>query len=277
MLAKHEGMNEKSLPQKAHLSSPTLCSRVTRMLRRAQNSLHSAGGDSPTYSELALWMDVAEGTVKYWLAGKGKPTAEFLIKLLERIPEAARHQILDEGCRVWPTLEHQRLRADATVLSRLKSILGQAQGLVFIQGGSDETRTFLVAALGHSFLALTQRPHQVLGLDAHEPDWFVPVPGVTYLGNTFSPALLAQTVREHWPQAKSGRAQLFLLNAIWPAVPECQKPISALTDIGMVVVAANGPIKPSLVKKLARGPLHILTLAKHPESDRSIEFTFEGV
>jgi len=63
----------------------------------------------------------------------------------------------------------------------------------FIVVGRKRRKTnFLIAALGHSFQGLIQLPRRVFGVDVHAADWFVRVPGVTYLGNIFPADRLRQ-------------------------------------------------------------------------------------
>lgn len=252
-------------------------SRVTGILRRAQALLHGGQGRSPTFFELQQWTGVAEGTIKDWFAGRGRPTAEFLVQLLERTSEASRHEVLDCAYRVCPTLDHPRLNRDRTAVSLLNTIVRRPKGLIFIQGGNDEHKTFLATAMGHSFLRLTARPHVIAGIDIHEPDWFVPVPGVVYLHNIFGHDQLREAVHAHWPRLRPNQNQLILLNGIWPVAAEFQPEIRNLTGSGCVVLTNGGPIKPSLLKKMTRDPVHILTVSKDPDNLQRISVGIEVV
>jgi hypothetical protein len=273
--AKHEGMNEKSSPQSRTPGAQSQLTRITRLLQRAQDSLHSALGASPSYSELEEWTAVPEGTIKYWYSNKGLPTAEFLLQVLERIPEKQRHDLLDSACRVYPSLEHPRLKCDHTILSRLRTIVCQSGGLVIVQGSNDESRTFMLTALGHAFLGLTASPHGLVGLDAHESDWFVPLPGVRYLDNLFQPAKLLQAARDNWPKVQARGTQLVLLNAIGVLMADFQRPIKALTARCPVIIAEAAQIKPSLLKRASHGPVHIVTVYKHPENAKGIALNID--
>lgn len=275
--AKHEGMNETSIPQSRTLGARSAVKRVTRLLQQAQDSLHSTLGTSPTNAEWAEWTGVSERTVQDWYNDKGRPTAEFVLQLLERINEKHRHDIVDSVCRVYPTLEHPRLKCDRTIISRLKTIACQPRGLVFIQGGNDESRTFLLSAIGYTFLSLTARPHRLVGLDAHEPDWFVPLPGVHYLGNLFHPAKLLQAARDNWPKLQVPETHLVVLNATGVLMADFQRQIRALTARCSVVVAEAAPVKPSLVKKVSHGPVHIVSVSMYPDNGKGIGIGIETV
>lgn len=97
--------------------------RVTRLLRRAHDSLHNARGKSPSYGELEEWTGVAGGTIKDWFANNGRPPAEFLLQMLERVSERTRHEILAQACRLCPTLDHPRLEADDDDLGMCLNLL----------------------------------------------------------------------------------------------------------------------------------------------------------
>jgi hypothetical protein len=275
--AKHDCMNENSDPQARTPEDKSQLARVTRLLHRAQDSLHSALGTPPTYEELEEWTGVAERTIKDWCNNKGRPTAEFVLQLLERIPERQRDQILASAYRLYPSLEHPRLKCDQTIVSRLKTIVRQPCGMVFIQGGDDESRTLLLTAMGHAFLGLTARPHGLAGLDAHEPDWFVPLPGVRYLRNLFQPVALLQVAKDNWPKFLASGSQLVVFNAMGVMMGDFHRQIKALTVRCPVIVADAAQVKPSVLKRASRGPIHIITVSKHPENSKGIAIALEAL
>ena len=261
-------MNKKSRLSDNPAEVPTQLHRVTRLLHRAQSCLPSAQGKAPTYAELEVWTGVAERTIKDWFNNHGRPTAEFLLQLLERIPDPQRQALLASACRVSPALASPRLNCDQTLISRLKSTVLQSHGLVYLQGGDDEDRTFVLTALGHAFLELTARPHTLTGLDAHEPDWFVPLPGVTYLGNLFPPRELLRAAREHWPKMAGSGAQMTVFNALGVMLGEFQRALQALTAQSLVIIADSARIKPAVLKRASRGPVQIITLSQHPDDNQ---------
>jgi hypothetical protein len=110
-------MNEKANSNSNEASSIAQLKRVTRILRRVQSSLHNARGKSPSYDEVEELTGIPAGTVKDWFANNGRPTAEFLLQLLERIPERTRCEILTQAWRLCPTLDHPRLECDQTVIA----------------------------------------------------------------------------------------------------------------------------------------------------------------
>ena len=270
-------MNEEKGPQNQRLGYGPQLTRVTRLLRRAQDCLHSADGATPTYAELEEWTGVAERTIKDWCSNRGRPTAEFVLQLLERVPEKQREQVLASAYRVFPTLEHSRLKCDQTIISRLKTMICQRSGLVFIQGGNDESRTFLLTAMGHTFLGLTARPHELVGLDAHEPDWFVPLPGMRYLHNLFQPVELLRVAKESWPKVPVGGSQLVLLNAMSILMGDFQEQIKILSARCPVIIADAAQVKSSVLKHASRGPVDIVTVSQHPENGKGIALALKAL
>ncbi|HZR20049.1 MAG TPA: hypothetical protein VFE51_22385 [Verrucomicrobiae bacterium] len=217
--------------------------RIVRMLRRIQPWLQSQRARVATFAEIEKWTNVPENTIRGWFAGQGNPSAEFLVGLVERIPDKARLEILDEFSRVYPSLDHARLAGDRTVLSRLTTLLGQSRGFSFIQGGNGELRTFVITALGHSNGALTIPLRRVLGVDVHASDWFVPVPGVVYLNNLLRSDDLRRAVQPAWPQLRNGETPLLIFNGLWSVLPELQQKIRALAERCHVLVADESKLQ----------------------------------
>lgn len=248
---------------------PPETTRVTRTLRRLVGAMRDRNGQPPTYRDLEEWTGFVESTLKGWFSNTGNPTAELLFQLLERVPEKIRNQVVNEVCRCWPSLEYPRLKADQTLLSRLKTAIRQTSGLIAVQGGSDESRTFVCSALANTFLALTERPRRVRGIDVHAPDWFVPVPGVTYLNNLFHSVALQVEVNHLWPSLYVGRSSLVLLNGVWSKVPEFQTRILALAHEHPVIIADEISRKALRFRRKTTVFNHLITVADEPET-RSI-------
>ena len=114
-------------------------------------------------------------------------------------------------------MESARLNHDPAVLSQLSTILRQQNGLVLVQEGSRSTRTFLTTALGHAWEKL-HLGSAVRGIDAHAPDWFVPLDDVIYLQNLLEPKRLRAAVQAHWPKLLETRHGCIILNGVWAAM-----------------------------------------------------------
>jgi hypothetical protein len=275
--AKHKGMNEHASSKDVMPNGGSQLTRVTRLLRRAQDSLHSELGPSPTYANLEEFTGVPAQTIKDWLNNKGRPTAEFLLQLLEGIPDRQRHELLDSACRTHATLEHPRLKCDQTIISRLKSMVCLPRGLVYVQNGTDETRTFIVNAMANAFLGLKGRPRCVAGLDAHKPDWFVPLPGVKYFANLFQPGKQLEAARENWPKVQARGWNLVVLNGMGiVAMPDFQRRIKELTGSCPLMIAEAAHVKPSLLKRASQGPVYIVSVSRHPDNAKGIAVDIEA-
>jgi hypothetical protein len=168
---------------------------------------------------VAAYCGVSETTLANWTAGATELTQlEALLKLLERLPEAGRRCIIDDLLRPYPTLDSPRLAHDPVAIQRLHALLEQRWGVSFIQAPSDFLRSFVLNALAHSATRIASALRPVAGLDNHNEDSFVPVPGVIYLGHTADPKELQKKIRAHWPLPHAGH--LVFINGIWSALPE---------------------------------------------------------
>jgi len=195
-----------------------------------------------SFGEIHQWTGIPENTIRGWFAGEGNPTAEFLLALLERVPEDAQMHLLVEFRRLYPTLADARLAGDRTVVSRLMTLLGQSRGFTYIEGGSEEERTFLITALSHSFSMLRWPSDRVLGMDVHACDWFVPVSGVVYLHNLLQRDELLRAAQTAWPSLRTGETPLVMFNGLWSILPEFQEKIRELSGHCHVLVADQASI-----------------------------------
>lgn len=264
MDAKQKGMKKIDVSDTSSLQTNT--TRVTRLLRRLLSALRARDGRTPAYRDLEEWTGVPDATLKDWFTNKGRPTAEFLLQMMERVVGSLRQQLTNDACRIWPILDHPRLKCDLTVISQLKTCVCMHKALVVIQGGTDESRTILISALANTFLALTERPRRVNGIDIHDPDWFVPVPGVTYLHNLIQPASLEEAVSRLWPFLCMGRNNLVLLNGVFSRLPKFENGIRMLLAHQTVIVADTDPVKILRSGKKEKAPVYLVTVDEEPET-----------
>ena len=160
--------------------------------------------------------------------------------------------------------EAARIRCDQTVRSQLRSLAVRPCGLTFIQGGQAEARTYLLTALGHAYLARTAHPRRVAGFEVHQPDWFVPVPGVECLPDLFPPALIKAAFGKGWPKVVAGRDKLVLLNGIWSALPALRPEIVAASSRFPVVVADAAWLPPGPRGKGLKSGVNLVTVSPDP-------------
>jgi hypothetical protein len=221
--------------------------RGTLLLRRLRAAIDGVSGHTQTYAELSDLTGESKSTLGRWLDGDGQPSPETLLRMQEVLPTSLRNQILDEPAfrRCYPTLEHPRISHDSVKLSQLKTILSRPTGLTLVDGEGERLITFLITALGHSCQFLSTERRKVLGLDSHAPDWFVPVPGVTYLDNILQTQKLRQEFAKAWPQITSSKGALVILNGPWAQLPGINEKALALAQNCHIVITQKPPLQPA--------------------------------
>jgi hypothetical protein len=224
---KHEDM-KKSLKQtniepgaRLHWNQGARLQRGTLLLRRLRAALDGISGRSLTYEDLSELTGEGKSTLGNWINGEGQPSPEVLLRMMEMLPRSTRDQILSDPdfCRCHPTLEHPRLSHDRVTVSFLKTIISKREGITLVQGEREILTTFVITALGHSCRILSTTGREILGLDSHAPDWFVPVPGVTYIENILSTQRLHEEFEKAWPRISSYKGTLVILNGGWAQLP----------------------------------------------------------
>lgn len=197
-------------------------SRGTLLFRRLRSALEGFARRQFRYEDLAELIGEPKSTLCNWNNGDGQPASEALLRVLELLPPARRNEILAElpFCRSFPTIEHPRISHDPVASSFLTTMLSNQKGMSIVYGDRDALNTFVATAMGHSFLLLAGNRGQVAGLDIHAPDWFVPVPGVTYLNNVSQPSRIRQEFETAWPQFCTLKPKLVILNGFWATLPE---------------------------------------------------------
>jgi transcriptional regulator with XRE-family HTH domain len=180
--------------------------RAVKLLKAAWTALELNELRSISQAALCRQLHVSQGTVINWLTGETElHQVEALLRILERLPEPTRHELLNRFLRCYPAMEADRLGHDPTSVSRLRKLLEERNGLTLITGGSDGSRTFLVTALGHAFQQLLSREGMIAGIDIHLPDWFVLVLGVSYLGFPCGSRRVREEALRLWPARIMGQ------------------------------------------------------------------------
>lgn len=235
----------------------------------AGNKLFSSIGAAVAYSRgnplsnvtFARIMGSSESTANYWFDGSKQSHAVALFSLLEHLNLEERHRAVDKLCRQLPRLDHPWLRHHIDRVGELTNLLHQDTGFTLIVGGDARQRTFLLTAFGHTFCRVDPRHRSPVGLDVHEPSWFVPVETLSYLRNSHQPAKTREAIRQIWPSLRASEIPLLLLNGIWSLVPELQKEIVALACHRHVIVAEEKV--PSIPQSalVAGQPAHLLKVS----------------
>lgn len=197
---------------------------------------HRAGGRLPPLQHLAAWLGIGVSTGHNWLCVGSLSQLQALLCLLERTPEAKWLPLLRGFLRDWPSLEHRRLNHDPVRVKQLAQLLAKPTGLTLIRGGSEEQRTFLLTALGHS-VASPDSSRQVVGLDRHEPRSFVPLTKVLYFRSTTPRSRQRSLILKHWSAIHAAHHDVIVLNGVLSAVPELKAELQEVSAKCHVLVA----------------------------------------
>jgi hypothetical protein len=250
--------------------------RGTLLLRRLRAAIDGISSRALTYED---WFEVIgepKSTLGNWLNGDGQPSPEALLRMVEMLPSSLRHQILDEPafCRCRPVVDHPRLSHDQVKVSCLKTIISKMEGITLVQGERETLVTFLVAALGHSCRILSTRRRAVLGLDSHAPDWFVPVPNVTYFDNVLHTQKLHLEFEKAWPRISNSKGALIILNGVWSQLPGFNEKARALAQHCHVVLGDK--LRPQPVQT-SSSSTHIITVAADRIEPKQIQVAIQAI
>jgi hypothetical protein len=215
---------------------------------------------------LAAYTGLAETTLSNWTVGATDLSQiEALLRLLERLPQAARTSLVNNFLRLYPSFASSQLAHDPLAVDGLRALLQQTRGLTFIQGPEDGLRTFVLTALGHEASRVGAGVRPVAGLDLHADSSLVPVPGMIYLGGRDTSADLHARILPHWPPDQL--SNLVLLNRIWSGVPQLQPEILTMAQVKHVVAADDSDFTPRTLRSRVGSsglPAQILSVARLP-------------
>ena len=235
-------------------------------MRAIKADLEALQGREIPYEDLASYAGQASSSVFDKLQRAQQPQIEALLGWMERLPEPTRNHLINSACRCYPTLDSPRLKHDPAQVSHLKSLLHQANGFTVVQGGNDGLRTFLVTALGHTCSILEPERRRVCGIDAHEPDWFVPVEDVVYLHNLLDLGRLRECFNKAWPAIVEMKSRLTILSGVWSVAQGLEAEIYQLALRRHLMVADEVRFKPDELARRTVVPIHILTVTEERES-----------
>lgn len=198
--------------------------RAAKLLEAAWSAMEANELREVSQSELCRHLGIVPGTLINWTTKATElHQIEAMMRLLERLPDGTRRGLLERFLRLHPTIESSRFAQEPGTVSRLRTLVRQSDGLTFIMGGTDDARTFVITALGHSFQRLYNREGAISGIDVHATDWFVPVFGVAYMAFAAERSKLLDKIMGAWP--RPDHAAALLLNGVWSLLPEKQKEI----------------------------------------------------
>jgi len=244
--------------------------RGTELLRRLRAAINGVSGRTLQQEELAELVGEPKSTLNNWLNGDGQPSPEALLRMVEMLPISRRHEILDDPdiCRCRPVFEHPRLSHDPVKVSCLKTIVSKVEGLTLVQGEREASVTFVVTALGHSCKMLSTKNREVLGLDSHAPDWFVPVPNVKYFDNILHTQRLREEFEKAWPRMSNRKGSLIILNGGWSQLPDFHEKTRVLARYCHVVFSDKMQPRPVPANP---APTHILMVSGGRTASENIQ------
>jgi hypothetical protein len=240
-----------------------------QLFRRLAGAVSAARGRPLRNAEVANLTGAPETTMSYWFHGHRHENLLAWCRLLEHLSREQRQSFLDSICRGLPDLGHPQLAHNPGTVAQLRRLLEKPVGLTLV-GGADPDRTFLVAALGHAFCRLHIRGPS--GLDAHEPSWFVPVPGVQYLPPPLHGKKLQAALQAIWQQVRDSQSSLLILNSVyWTSSPKLRRDYLATAARKHVILAEEHSGK-LLGAALPLGdPLHIVSVGPASGADGRLE------
>jgi hypothetical protein len=224
---------------------------------------HVLGHKNITQRQLAERIGIGATTLTNWLAGAPQLQIDAFLRLLEFVAEGERCRRLNDPriCRPTPTLRHARLNHDLTQISRLQHLVKLPRGLTVVQGGNGETRTFVCHALANERVGS-------LGLDVHQPDWFVPATHVRCLDNPVD-ATTVSAVTDRWVKQMGRRkGQLMLFNGLLGIAPTLRSRLLNLARDHHVVLGDDLKLTSAQAAALPVRPMHLLTLTGTNETIR---------
>lgn len=266
---KHDSMNERKRPLVQTVPElvrpPAFPFPGNKIFERIGAAVSAARGYSLENAGFARLIGKSESTTSHWFGVFNQPHLVSCFCLLEQLAPLERHRVIDGLCRDLPILDHARLRHDPASVAALKNLLSQTTGLTVIVGGTDERRTFLLTALGHTFCRMDRRHRTAAGIDLHQPDWFVPVETMFYLKGSTEGPQISKLVRQVWPEITTAQNPLILLNGIWSAMPDLRDDILSLASRRHVVIA-DQPVAVPGQGIGAEHPVHVLKVSAADEN-----------
>jgi hypothetical protein len=236
--------NKKPLPNAKQLAAKLGCVELpaypipgNRIFEAVGAAVTNARGYPLSNLDFARLMRIAPSTSSYWFGVSPQPHLVAFLCLLEHLSPASRLSLLDRLCRDLPRLDHPRLTHAPQQIAELQNLLLQPAGLIWLSGPDLGLQTFVLTALGHSFIRLDARHRKPAGIDICSPHWFVPVESLHYLPDSHRPSDMAAKLQQLWPVVIASQPPLVLLNGVWPILPKLQPEILKIAQHCLVILA----------------------------------------
>ena len=139
------------------LNAPAFPLIGPQLFQRLRTTLADVFGFEPRFDRLAQVLGEKTNKVHYWFKVHPNTQVIAFLSLLERLPDRKRLDLLNLCCRELPSLDSSRLAHVPLAVSNLENLLRRTTGVTLIRGGPEFQRTFLIAAMGHSFPRIGDR------------------------------------------------------------------------------------------------------------------------
>lgn len=245
--------------------------RIRRLLFELRNALSLTEGGPQKLEDLEELTGRPHATIGSWFEGAPMQQVEFVLSLLERVPRAVRHQLVDRACRLHPTLLHPHLAHDALTLLRLEGIIRQPNGLTLLRG-PEFARGFVLAAIGNSIRPVRGGKARVYGLDTESRPWPQPR-GVRPAAQCRDPGLLKRTLLE-LKQAPEGG--LILLAGDWGKLNGLGDEVGHLALRHNVIATEAPRLGSPLQLRPPPGRIQLITITRVPEAPDWLQVTFSA-
>lgn len=147
--------------------------RIRQFLFELRNALALTEGGPQKLEDLEQLTGRSWATIGSWYQGGPMPQLEFVLSLLERLPQSVRHQLLDRTCRIHPSIVHPSIGHDPLAVLRLEEIIRQPNGLTIVRGQKN-LQAFVLAAIINSIPHVRRGKVSVCGIETQMVPWTTP-------------------------------------------------------------------------------------------------------
>ena len=242
--------------------------RVRQFLFDMRNLLALTEGGPQKFEDLEAFTGRSTSTIGSWYEGAPMHQVEFAISLLERLPEEARHQLIDRTCRPHPSILHPNLAHDPLTVARLERIIEQPYGLTILRG-QESVRAFTFAAIANSVQHVRRGKALVCGVEMQLMPWASPR-GVINTHYCHQPEQLRRRISEI---ISAPDGSVVLLGEHWWKLKELTTEVGPLSR-RCNVIATDAPIFASIHTIRPRpGNVQILNVTRVREKPEWLEIT----
>jgi hypothetical protein len=180
-----------------------------------------------SYREMKRITGVEISTLESWCVSAPLDQVRALFRLLSVVPTQQRFELIRAATFLFPRLDHEFLSGDRFLAAGLARIASKTNGISLILGDSAYLLTFLATAFANTARA---NGASLFGIDAHAPDWFIPVEGVEYSVSEVDDELLS----------KVRSANTVIVNGLWAKLSRAQQlQILKLTESSHLIITGH--------------------------------------